>query len=83
MIDYVFPNYLLGMMFIAGYANYPIYVLILPSKLKESCWHAVFCWSEVRSGYMEGFTLSAETRIHTNNICNSFFRCCYSSMFVC
>jgi hypothetical protein len=42
MIDYVFPNYLLGMMFIAGYANYPTYVLILRSKLKESGWHAVF-----------------------------------------
>lgn len=81
MIDYVFPDYLLGMMFIAGYANYPIYMLILRSKLKESGWHAVFCQeSEVDIWKVSHYQQKPESAPTMFAI---VLRCCYSSMFVC
>ena len=82
MIDYVFPNYLLGMMFIAGYANYPTYVLILRSKLKESGWHAVFFGqeSEVDSWKVSHYQQKPES---APTVFAIVLRCCYSSMSVC
>ena len=83
MIDYVFPNYLLGMMFIAGYANYPIYVLILRSKLKESGWHAVLFFGQESEADIWKISLYQQKPESAPTIFAVVLRCCYSSIFVC